>query len=115
MKKWIFLAGAVLFLSLFAACGSGPSDMEENMQGGGTMESMQTGDSMKTSDEWIRSEPVDVAAVDVNQDGFVYQDQMDWNVIADEEGKCPKCNMVLVKVTVDKAIQNLKEHGFTVK
>ena len=70
---------------------------------------------MKSSQEWIRTEPVDVKAVDANQDGFVYQDPMDWNVIADEEGKCPKCGMFLKKVTIDEAEKNLKDNGFTVK
>jgi transcription initiation factor IIE alpha subunit len=40
---------------------------------------------------------------------------MDWNVIADEEGKCPKCGMLLEKVTVDEAVKNLKDNGYSVK
>ena len=54
-------------------------------------------------------------ALDLNQDGYVYQDPMDWNVISDEEGKCPKCGMFLVKVTIDGATKNLKDNGYTVK
>jgi hypothetical protein len=70
---------------------------------------------LKSSKEWIRSQPVDVKALDLNQDGYVYQDPMDWNVIADEEGKCPLCGMFLKKVTIDEAIQNLKDNGYKVK
>jgi hypothetical protein len=121
MKQWVFLGGVTLALFFFASCGSNTADTEEDIQGGetmGTMEKMEEmpqSDSMKTSEEWIRSEPVNVQAIDENKDGFVYQDQMDWNVIADEEGKCPKCNMILVKVTIDEAVKNLKENGFEVK
>ncbi|MEJ2244515.1 MAG: heavy metal-binding domain-containing protein [Acidobacteriota bacterium] len=121
MKKCVFLVGITLALIFFVACGSDTPDTEEDVHIGEGMETMEEmaempqSDSMKTSDEWIRSEPVNVQAVDENQDGFVYQDPMDWNVIADEEGKCPKCNMSLVKVTVDEAVQNLKDNGFTVQ
>ena len=121
MKQWVFLGGVAIALFFFVACGSKTADTEEDTNGGeamGTMEEMgkmPQSDSMKSSEAWIRSEPVNVQAIDENKDGFVYQDQMDWNVIADEEGKCPKCNMTLAKVTVDKAVQNLKDHGFTVQ
>ena len=115
MKQW-FLFGSLIFaLALFVACGSDSGDTKEKMQGEQTMGSMQKSDSMKSSEDWIRPEPVDVKVVDANQDGFVYQDPMDWNVIADEEGKCPKCGMFLVKVTIDEAVKNLKDNGFTVQ
>ena len=120
MRRWFFLSGIILALVLFAACGSETGamksgEMEGQMHGEEPMGSMGTGDAMKSSDVWIREEPVDVAAIDADEDGFVYQDQMDWNVIADEEGKCPKCGMILKKVTIDEAVANLKENGFTVK
>ena len=54
-------------------------------------------------------------ALDIDGDGYVYQDQMDWNVIADEEGKCPKCGMILQKVTLEEAATNLRNNGYTVK
>lgn len=115
MKQWILLGVLVFTLAFFAVCSSEQGDTEGHMHGEGMMESMQKSDSMKSLEEWIRSEPVDVKAVDVNRDGFVYQDPMDWNVIADEEGKCPKCGMLLEKVSVEEAVKNLKDNGYTVK
>ena len=119
MRRWFFLVGIILALALFAACGSETGEMESgemgDMHSEEPMGSMAEGDAMKSSDEWIREEPVDVAAIDADGDGFVYQDPMDWNVIADEEGKCPKCGMFLKKVTIEEAVANLKENGFTVK
>ncbi|MBN2317487.1 MAG: hypothetical protein JXR49_00325 [Acidobacteria bacterium] len=115
MRQW-FLLGVLSFtLIFFAGCSSDQRDTEGHLHGEGAMESMPKSDSMKSLQEWIRSEPVDVEAVDVNGDGFVYQDPMDWNVIADEEGKCPKCGMFLVRVSIDEAVKNLKDNGYTVK
>ena len=105
-----------IILALIIACGSDKKDKETQMNdevnSSGTMQDNQ---QMKSSEDWIRAQPVDVKALDLNQDGYVYQDPMDWNVIADEEGKCPKCGMFLVKVTIDEAIKNLKDNGYTVK
>jgi len=115
MKQWFFLVISTLALIIFVGCGSHNGDTEEHMHGEEAMESAHHSEAMESSEEWIRSEPVNVSAVDLNQDGFVYQDPMDWNVIADEEGTCPKCNMLLVKVTIDEAVKNLKDNGYTVK
>ncbi len=71
--------------------------------------------SAEKRDVRVRQSPVDVAAVDVNGDGFVYQDPMDWNVISDEEGDCPLCGMKLKEVSVKEAVANLKKNGFSVQ
>ena len=115
MKQTVLYSSLALTLALFVACGGSNGDMETHTHGEDAAASMQQSDSMKSLDEWIRSEPVDVNAVDANQDGFVYQDPMDWNVIADEEGKCPKCNMFLVKVTIGEAVKNLQDNGYAVQ
>ena len=58
---------------------------------------------------------IDVEAIDKNKDGKVFQDPMDWNVISDEDGRCPLCGMFLKKVTIDEAKMNLKMNGFEYK
>ena len=45
----------------------------------------------------------------------VYQDPMDWNVIAYMEGKCPKFEKLLAKVTIGEVVNNLKDNGYGVK
>jgi hypothetical protein len=123
MKKHLLFIAAVFALALFAACGSDDDTMDDPMQGdmgehmqGSESVGMDEGNmQMMSSEEWVRSEPVDVRALDADNDGYVYQDPMDWNVIADQEGKCPECGMVLEKVTVEKAEQNLKDNGFKVE
>ncbi len=63
----------------------------------------------------IRKGVINLKAIDKNKDGKVFQDQMDWNVISDNPGKCPLCKMTLKEVTLDEASANLVEHGFKVK
>ena len=65
--------------------------------------------------ELVRKEPIDVAAIDKNKDGKVYQDMMDWNVISDKPGKCPLCGMTLKEVTIKEAKDNLVKYGYKVK
>lgn len=71
----------------------------------------------KSTDETsiVREGEIDLAAIDKNEDGEVYQDQMCWNVISDESGECPKCGMILKEVSLDDAKKKLEENGFEVK
>ena len=56
----------------------------------------------------IRDKNADVSKIDVNKDGKVYECQMDYDVISDNPGVCPKCGMKLEEVTVKQAQENLK-------
>jgi len=58
----------------------------------------------------VREYSVDVATLDVNGDGTVYQCPMHWNVISDKSGTCPLCNMNLKEYSVADAQQNLEHH-----
>jgi hypothetical protein len=116
MKKLIFLGSMTLATAIFTGCSSNSGDSKDQAQGHAQHSiSMEGNMEMKSSQEWIRAQPIDVKALDLNQDGYVYQDAMDWNVISDEEGKCPKCGMLLVRISIDDAIKNLKANGYTVK
>ena len=63
----------------------------------------------------VREGEIDLAAIDVNGDGKVYQDQMCWNVISDGPGECPQCGMILKEVSLQKAKENLVKHDYKVK
>jgi membrane fusion protein, copper/silver efflux system len=63
----------------------------------------------------VRKGIIDVNEIDLNKDGKVFQDPMDWNVISDTAGKCPLCKMTLKEVTIKEAKENLIKHGFKVK
>jgi len=70
---------------------------------------------MKDKNSIVREGVIDLEAIDKNGDGKVYQDIMDWNVISDEPGTCPLCEMKLEEVSLQKAKANLEENGFDVK
>lgn len=63
----------------------------------------------------VREGVIDLKAIDKNGDGNVFQDPMDWNVISDEPGRCPLCNMKLKEVSIDEAKKNLTENGYKSK
>ena len=63
----------------------------------------------------IREGTIDLAAIDENKDGKVYQDQMHWNVLSDKIGSCPICFMKLEEVKLSDARTNLINNGYYVK
>jgi len=63
----------------------------------------------------VREGEIDLVAIDVSGDGMVYQDQMCWNVISDEPGECPQCEMTLKEVSLETAKENLVENDYEVK
>lgn len=69
----------------------------------------------KMSDSVVREGVIDLQSIDKNKDGKVFQDVMDWNVISDEAGKCPICEMKLKEVSIEEAKTNLLKNGFKVK
>ncbi|MCL5990656.1 MAG: hypothetical protein M1419_00955 [Bacteroidetes bacterium] len=81
--------------------------------GGSSHEHNKAKDDIKS--ELIREGEIDLKAIDVNEDGKVFQDQMHWNVISDSKGDCPICNMELKEVTLKMAKDNLIKNGFEVK
>ncbi len=87
--------------------------MMKNMDHKGMMHG-QMGNHMKM-DDIVRKGEIDLKAIDKNNDGKVFQDVMDWNVISDTPGTCPVCEMKLKEVTLDQAKDNLIKHGFKVK
>jgi hypothetical protein len=130
MKQLIALLAMIALLGLVSACGSG-DDQEQNDRTavthqeadgdahdaeGHSGEQMETDkkEELPSSDAWVREPPIDVTALDANGDGYVYQDPMDWNVIADEEGKCPQCGMLMKRVSIVQATENLRKFGFEV-
>ena len=110
-----FIAGiAVVFAlsttNLYSQCGMMKGHGNHSEHSGHSMQSDSSSDTTI-----IRKGKIDVYDIDFNMDGYVYQDQMDWNVISDKPGECPICGMELKKVKNKDAIKNLKEHDFEVK
>jgi Cu(I)/Ag(I) efflux system membrane fusion protein/cobalt-zinc-cadmium efflux system membrane fusion protein len=58
---------------------------------------------------------IDVESIDKNKDGKLWECPMDWNVISDESGRCPLCNMKLKEFSIDEVKSNLDKYGFDYK
>lgn len=58
---------------------------------------------------------IDVEAIDKNKDGKLFECPMDWDVISDESGRCPLCNMKLKEFSVDDVKANLEKNGYEFK
>lgn len=63
----------------------------------------------------IHTGEIDVKKLDKNEDGKVWECPMDWNVISDEMGRCPVCEMKLKEYTIKQTEQNLIKFGHHVK
>lgn len=79
----------------------------------GTHHQMESSETEEVS--IVRAGEINLVAIDVNEDGMVYQDQMCWNVISDEPGECPQCGMILKEVSLETAKANLVKHDYKVK
>jgi len=92
------------------------SQLKSGMQSGHQHETESNSDAnSNTENSIVHKGIIHVENLDKNKDGKVFQDPMDWNVISDEPGRCPLCNMKLVEVTIAVAKQNLVENGYTIK
>jgi len=98
--KLFFLITALAFFVLITGCGKS--------------EEQKVNDTMNTSRQidstLIRKHNVDVASLDANGDGKVFQCPMDWEVISDEPGNCPICKMALEEFLVEEAQKNLERN-----
>ncbi|MCK5086705.1 MAG: hypothetical protein KAQ90_04245 [Melioribacteraceae bacterium] len=108
MKKLFSLSIVLLLTSiLIFACSEKEEKVEMDM-------SKHEAPAEKVESELIRTGAIDVAAIDANEDEKVYECPMDWNVISDQEGNCPKCGMKLKEYSVDATKDNLKKYGYEV-
>jgi len=100
-----YVVCVILVTVAFVGCGNDPKGHDYN-----NMSKQDT-----TIDESIvRTGVIDLQMIDLNKDGKVYQDPMDWNVISDESGKCPLCKMTLTEVSIEQAKENCIRNGFNV-
>ncbi len=60
----------------------------------------------------IRTGVIDVEKLDKNGNGKLFECPMDWNIISDEKGRCPACEMKLKEYTLGQVKENLVENGY---
>jgi len=63
----------------------------------------------------VREGVIDVNSIDKNNDDKLWECPMDWNVISDESGRCPECNMKLKEYSIDEVKANLDKYSYEYK
>ena len=96
--KTMFVSVIFLSVILFAAC----KQEEPKKEAPAPVTQTET-KANKVDSTLIRSKDVNVASLDLNEDGKVFQCPMDAQVISDSAGQCPICGMDLEEVSIAKA------------
>lgn len=112
LSSLLLVAAVFLFTSAFTSAQTADSNHMNGMNMKNDSSKAMNMRGMK-SDVNING-PIDLIAVDKNNDGKVYQCPMDFNVLSDKPGIDPKCGMKLKEVSLRQARKNLIEHGFRV-
>ncbi len=101
-------------------------DSESNLRAAVNQYQSSTGDMKEEKQETKEEEHnhsssivhegvIDAESIDKNKDGKLFECPMDWDVISDEDGRCPLCNMHLKEYTIEEVKMNLDKHGFEYK
>ena len=96
---------SVFFLSTIIIAGCKQQEPKKEVQAPAVQTEVKTAGVDSTI---IRSKDVDVAKLDLNKDGKVFQCPMHAQVISDIAGPCPLCNMDLDEVSIAEAKEALK-------
>ena len=106
--KSILYVFSVVFSVVIISCAQDEGHKNHNND-------MQKEAEVKIDSSIVREGVIDLSEIDMNNDGKVFQDPMDWNVISDKPGRCPLCKMNLEEVTIEIAKENLINNNFQIK
>ncbi|MGD8305978.1 MAG: efflux RND transporter periplasmic adaptor subunit [Ignavibacteria bacterium] len=101
--------------NLKAAISQFQSTTKDEKHGMKEVEDEMTMEEHDHSSSIVHEGVINVVSIDKNQDGKLFECPMDWNVITDEDGRCPVCNMYLKEYTIDEVKSNLEKNGFEYK
>ncbi|MCU7500406.1 MAG: hypothetical protein HF300_19115 [Ignavibacteria bacterium] len=116
-RKTFFFAAFLTFAVLTAGCGEKKTDQQQQQTTSQAprKEVQANNNTSLRANTIVHEGVIDLQGIDENRDGKVFQCQMDYNVISDFKGTCPKCGMNLEEVSLDKAKSSLKANGFSVR
>ena len=104
-------------INQFQTSGSDSSKMNTNKMNDAKKEKpeMKMEEQHDHSSSIVHKGIIDVESIDKNKDNKLWECPMDWNVISDESGRCPVCNMKLKEYTIEDVKINLSKNGFEYK
>lgn len=107
----------ILILSLVLVVACGNKENKESVQNTAMNKNMEMNEHSigEAKSELVREGVIDVASIDKNNDGKIYECPMDWNVLADSAGECPVCGMNLKEFELEKVKDNLTKYGYNLK
>lgn len=121
-KISIYLTVIVAAFLFASGCGEKKDDSQNNNTGSQNGSQQQQNREVQANNNtalsantMVREGEIDLKAIDKNNDGKVFECQMDYNVISDTKGTCPKCGMNLDEISLDEAKRNLTANGYKVK
>lgn len=98
--------------NLKAAISQFQSTTKDEKRGMKEVEDEMTMEEHDHSSSIVHQGVIDVESIDKSKDGKLFECPMDWNVISDEDGRCPVCNMYLKEYTIEEVKTNLDKNGF---
>lgn len=108
MRNHILSIGVIILsILLLVACGEKKKESQTDMDHEGHDHVIET-----TEGALAHEGVINVEAIDVNNDDKVFECPMDWNVLGDEAGSCPKCGMDLKEYSISDVKKNLDKFGY---
>jgi hypothetical protein len=114
MRIISILIVAVLLFTFTISCSEQKEEVSEKMEMKADKQ-MSEHSIGEAKSELVREGVIDVASIDINNDGKIYECPMDWNVLADEYHDCPVCGMKMKEYTLSEVKDNLVKYGHKVK
>ena len=114
MRIISILIMAVFLFTFSISCSEQKEEVSEKMEMKADKQ-MSEHSIGEAKSELVREGVIDVASIDVNNDGKIYECPMDWNVLNDTHGDCPVCGMDMKEYTLNEAKDNLIKYGHDVK
>ena len=113
MKLTSVLIAFTLLAVISISCSEQKEEVSEKMEI--KADKKMSEHSIGESTELVREGIIDVASIDKNNDGKIYECPMDWNVLSDAHGDCPVCGMDLKEYSLADIKANLDKYGYEYK
>lgn len=114
MKLTSVLIAFSLIAVISVSCSEQKEEVSEKMEMKADKQ-MSEHSISEAKSELVREGVIDVASIDINNDGKIYECPMDWNVLDDQHGDCPVCGMDMKEYSLKDIKANLDKYEYEYK